>query len=293
MIDRKPGGGVELLNRPTGDSGEKVPSRAQAGRHAPVRTTPEQGHGVAPVRRDCAHGAVPGPLRSEDDDLCGVITCARAAAPRGAELNEDRPGVTRGVALGDGPDPGSRRRHNPSPFDPAEPPDLPGRLLRLSLGPGVDAGPWRPVEDGVHDAIVAQPQPGGAARGPAARRPHAAYAQGAGEVVPAISSAAADCMARPSSVRRAALPQLCPCLAPPARSRGGVPAASTSRECRGAWPPRGGPTLPFPSGDPACRTEPARTWVSRPSPWRRRAKPSTRSPPGWGWGHPSSARAHR
>ena len=95
MINGKPGGGVDLLDRPSRDPGEAAPPRTQARRHAPVRTAPQEGHGVAPVRCNRTDGTVPGAIRGEHDDLRGAAIGAPAAASGSAELDEDRPGGAR------------------------------------------------------------------------------------------------------------------------------------------------------------------------------------------------------
>ena len=202
--------------------------------------------------------------------LRGAIVCASPAAPRGAELDEDRPGVTRRVPLGDGPDPGGHRWDDTCALDCAKPPDLPGRLLGSPLGPRVDAGPRSTVEnlrERVHDAGIALPYPGGAARGSAARRPHPAYAQGPGEVVPDVWSGAAG---RPGPRPRAG----------PRRGSSAPAMRTASAPAQVHWPRQRLEGVPVPGvlteipplhltqevRSPACPLAPARTWASRLSP---------------------------
>ena len=120
MLDRNLGGGGELLHRPAGSSGERVPSCVQAGCHAAIRPVPEQGHGVASVGRDGAECAVPWPVGREDDNLRGAFARVAVAGTRGSKLDEDRSGILRRAPLGEGPDP-SCHGDDTRTVDPAQP----------------------------------------------------------------------------------------------------------------------------------------------------------------------------
>ena len=95
MVDGEPGGDVELLYRPAGHPGKGSPPRAKAGSHVSIRPVPEQRHGVTPVRGDAAHGAVPGPVGREDDDLRRSLVRSPGPASGSAELDENRSGGAR------------------------------------------------------------------------------------------------------------------------------------------------------------------------------------------------------
>ena len=132
---------------------------------------------MASVRRDGADNARP--IGREENNLRGAFDRVDIAGARGSELDEDRPGVTRRVPLGDGPDPSSHGGDDTRAPDPAQPPDLPGGLLGPPLGPGVGTSPRGSAKDlgqRIHDAIVALPDPGRATRCPAARWANPCYA---------------------------------------------------------------------------------------------------------------------